>query len=582
LQIACGASKLWAGIRPWQAKDLPGANLSQLRDKAISRELVAMLHLADATFHGQAGVTQDIREAVRWYDKVKGTLDNDGVDMASPVDVDVMVMMTGPIPIDLYPASLVRGYRPAWLAVAMNLDSRSESSSTSLSKFEREMVGDHFELTPDVGIPAMWMYHAASTADMAQAQLNLAIWYVHGQHVPRSLQQACYWFERAAEAGLQDAQYNLGLLLQQGGSIPMDHKKAAHLYQLAVDQGHIDAHLSLGMCYLEGKGVEKDTEWAVKLLHIPANKGSAIAQFNLGCLYSRGLGVCKDDARAVSFYIRAAGQGHREAQICYAMALYRGEGTAKNLAHAARLFEEAGTMGHPQAQYNIGVMYSKGEGVPKDREKAAFWWEKSASQGHGSAQLELGQYYLLLARETVQRYFDARVAKLRQIVASTEYFEKFIMVEKWELGFGKVEGVPLMNVRLFLRMLTEFMLLIPEAITREETVSMMQKIDRLRDDPFENNFSYRKFKVYVRGLGKLIGVDLEAGASAGVVDQWMLAKERKKLDKIKKQEEKAFTKKVKQEMIESQGIFSYLREGKLRKMPRFDDAQVHTSSPHVL
>lgn len=392
LSVACGASKLWAGIRPWQAKDIPGANLTQLRRKALTFDLVAMLHLGDATYHGQAGVQQDVREAVRWYDQCKGTRDGETLDMASPQSVEVLVMMTGPIPLDLYPATLAKGYQSAWLALALNLDSKDESPlAISLSKFQKEMVGEKFELVSDEGIPAMWMYHAASTADMPQAQQNLAIWYVHGRHVPRSLPQACYWFERAADAGLQDAQYNLGLLLQQGNGIPLDHKKAAALYQLAVDQGHIDAHLSLGMCYLEGKGVEKDTEWAVKLLHIPANKGSAIAQFNLGCLYTRGQGVKRDDRRAVSWYIKAANQGHREAQICYAMALYRGEGTPKDFEHAARLFEEAGKMGHPQAQYNIGVMYSRGEGVPSDRENAALWWEKSASQGHGSAQLELGQ-----------------------------------------------------------------------------------------------------------------------------------------------------------------------------------------------
>jgi len=382
LHVSCGQNRLWAGIRPWQAKDLPGANLTQLRHKALSQDLVAMLHLGDATYHGQAGVHQDIREAVRWYDQCKGTSDREGNDMASPTSVDVMIMMTGPIPADLLPTCLLRGYQPAWLAFALNLDAKDPSATAiALSKFEQEMVGEKFALIDEEGVPAMWMYHAASTANMSQAQLNLGIWYVHGHHVPRSLPQACYWFGKAAEAGVQEAQYNLGLLLQQGGAIPVDHKRAAALYQQAVDQGHIDAHLSLGMCYLEGNGVETDVEWAVKLLHIPANKGSAIAQFNLGCLYSMGQGVQKNDRMAVSWYIKAAKQGHREAQICYAMALYRGEGTAKDFAHAARLFEEAGKMGHPQAQYNIGVMYARGEGVTSDREQAAFWWEKSAAAG---------------------------------------------------------------------------------------------------------------------------------------------------------------------------------------------------------
>ena len=191
------------------------------------------------------------------YDLCRGTIDGDYLDMSSPVSVDVLVMMVGPLPLDLYPATLTKGYQAAWVALALNLDSNSKyeregALAISLSKFDSEMVGKGFELIGHEGTPAMWMYRAAAHAKMAQAQLNLAIWYVHGRHVPRSLPQACYWFERAAEAGLQDAQYNLGLLLLQGKGIAMDHKKAAALFQLAVEQGHIDAHLSLGMCYLEG------------------------------------------------------------------------------------------------------------------------------------------------------------------------------------------------------------------------------------------------------------------------------------------------------------------------------------------
>ena len=71
---------------------------------------------------GQAGVQQDVREAVRWYSCCKGTADKEGMDIASPVSVDLMVMMVGPLPLDLYPATLTRGYQPAWLALALNLD----------------------------------------------------------------------------------------------------------------------------------------------------------------------------------------------------------------------------------------------------------------------------------------------------------------------------------------------------------------------------------------------------------------------------------------------------------------------------
>ena len=577
LQVPVGHVRLWAGVRPWQAKDLPGANLTQLRTFAVQGDLVAMLHLADATYYGQAGVQQDVREAVRWYSCCKGTADKEGMDIASPVSVDLMVMMVGPLPLDLYPATLTRGYQPAWLALALNLDATGlgKTAVKLSSKFEREMVGDAFELVRDDGVPAMWMYHAAHEAKMAQAQLNLAIWYVHGRHVPRSLPQACFWFEQAANAGVADAQYNLGLLLQQGNGIPTDHKKAAVLYQKAVDQNHVEAHLSLGMCFLEGRGVEKDTEWAVKLLHVPANKGSAIAQFNLGCLYSRGLGVRKDDHMAVKWYIRAADQGHTEAQICYAMSLYSGIGCAQDFAHSAKLFEIAGESGHPQAQYNVGVMYAKGEGVATDREKAALWWEKASNQGHGNAQLELGQYYLVLARETVQIYHQTRVQKFAQIIRSKEYFEKFILLEKWQLGFGAGEdqGEMLMNSRLFQRILREFLLLIPEALSQEDVAEIMKKADKIRDEETQKNFGFDKFCMYLRGIAQVIGVDsaiLETGVEQ---DPWEVAKREKKKLKIRKQQEKAFEKKVTQEMVQTGNVVSLLRDGKEPPQLRFDSAQ---------
>jgi len=99
-------------------------------------------------------------------------------------------MLSGPIPVDLYPLSLTRGYRAAWLAFALNLDTKNaDASAISLTKFEKEIVGEVFVVVGDEGVPAMWLYHAAATADMPQAQLNLAIWYVHGRHVPRSLPQ---------------------------------------------------------------------------------------------------------------------------------------------------------------------------------------------------------------------------------------------------------------------------------------------------------------------------------------------------------------------------------------------------------
>ncbi len=170
-----------------------------------------------------------------------------------------------------------------------------------------------------------------------------------------------------------------------------------------------------------------------------------------------------------------------------------------------------------------------------------------------------------MAAETLVKYRTQQIGKLSKVCASNEYFEKFILLEKWQLGFGGSDGGPLrMNVRLFLRMLSEFLLLIPEAVSREEVVAMMRQLDKLLDEGAvpQADFTFEKFRAYVRGLAKLLGVDMSGDKYAGGKDAWEEAKRQKKSARLVAQAEKVFAKGVKQERIDTQNLLVYSREGK--------------------
>lgn len=49
-----------------------------------------------------------------------------------------------------------------------------------------------------------------------QAQNNLGLLYLNGDHLAQDVEQAWYWFNEAAKKGFEEAQLNLGQMYQQG------------------------------------------------------------------------------------------------------------------------------------------------------------------------------------------------------------------------------------------------------------------------------------------------------------------------------------------------------------------------------
>lgn len=567
-----GEAKLWAGIRALSHDEVPN-NFTDLCKRALEGSRTSIFNLADVTWHGQAGVSRDLREALRWYHKIQGTTTPDGHVLAQLAWTELHVMICGPIPMDLAPLTKVNGLQRAWLTYALSIDQRGEGDPKPLSAWEMELVGEGFEIIPEKGEAASWMYLAAEDGDLPQAQLNLAVWYAHGHHVPRSIPQAWYWFKRAADKGLPDAKYQLGILHQKGEGVEHDLALAAKLFQAAVNQGHVPSHLSLGVCYLEGTGVDQDKERAVRLLHVPARAGMPVAQFNLGCLYAWGEGVEKDLSEAAMWYLRASQQGHGEARICYAMALYKGEGVAQDLVQSAELFLLAASKGHKQAQYNIGVMYARGEGVEQSREEAAKWWELSADQGHGFAQLELGQYHMKLAQEAVASSEDLILTLIKKLCTSRELFDKFITADRFKTGFGQVRRPLTMDNRLFCQLLEKTVQIVPSKLTREVVYHLISNVNQ-QFSYEEKQFGYDMFLEYMREVCKHVDLQID-----GIVfessrdDVWMTKKREVKksrdADRVVRLEKELTVK----EMSDTKTLLDAMRGIPPPKAIRLSDAQ---------
>lgn len=147
---------------------------------------------------------------------------------------------------------------------------------------------------PDAGA-AFRCYTRAADGGHAEAMLNLALCYRHGEGVRRSARAALQWSEAAALAGSDRGMFNTAVALdplhppwgEPGSSdpenrmIPKNPSRAVHFYRQAVDAGHSKAKVNLGILLYTGTGCEKDTSAAAALWREAADEGVQQAEFCL-------------------------------------------------------------------------------------------------------------------------------------------------------------------------------------------------------------------------------------------------------------------------------------------------------------
>jgi len=211
------------------------------------------------------GVTQDLSEAVRWYQK-----------------------------------SAEQGN--AWAKI-------------SLGRCYREGDG----VTQDLSEAVRW-YQKAAEQGNALGQSQLGFCYQYGVGVTKDLSEAFRWYQQSADQGGARAQLQLGICYQFGVGVTKDLSEAFRWFQKAAEQGYAYAQDSLGSCYAAGDGVTQDLSEAVRWYQKAAEQGYASSQHSLANAFYKGEGVPQDYLRAhmwanlatASVTFKGGMQGHFE------------------------------------------------------------------------------------------------------------------------------------------------------------------------------------------------------------------------------------------------------------------------------
>lgn len=144
----------------------------------------------------------------------------------------------------------------------------------------------------------------------AKAQKDLALLYLRGEGVSKSIEKALEWLHKAAEQGLPEAQNNLGVLYNNIDDIK-DLSKSEYWYLKAASQGFYGAQHNLAVFYEFDK---INYEKAAEYYQMAAIQGHPESQYNLGVLFLNGSGVPEDKKEAKKWFEMAAEQGNEEAK----------------------------------------------------------------------------------------------------------------------------------------------------------------------------------------------------------------------------------------------------------------------------
>jgi hypothetical protein len=227
------------------------------------------------------GVTQDFREAARWYRLAAES----GAQPSLPDPGSGVLAVPGAISEDeqtllVWPLESTDGETP-------------EEQTTIPDRPER--------------VKPNWDANLSEMYDLGEQ-------YYKGDGVPQDEIEAVRWWLMAAEEGDPRALYALGVAYLNGRGVAKDVKEAARWYMMSAEAGYPKAQNTLGVCYKNGTGVDKDVDEAVKWYRLAAQQDYAMAQSNLGVCYANGEGVERDYEEASFWFTLAEVNGNDTAQ----------------------------------------------------------------------------------------------------------------------------------------------------------------------------------------------------------------------------------------------------------------------------
>lgn len=112
---------------------------------------------------------------------------------------------------------------------------------------DEEAIGDRIRQLYAAGDKAGAVNEIRKAAEMglAWAQTALAVAYLQGDGIEKSVPEAIRWFEKAADQDFAPAQYHLAGLYAQGHAGQEKRKLAPDLMRRSADQGYAKAKLTM-------------------------------------------------------------------------------------------------------------------------------------------------------------------------------------------------------------------------------------------------------------------------------------------------------------------------------------------------
>jgi TonB family protein len=112
----------------------------------------------------------------------------------------------------------------------------------------------------------------------------LALYYLHGDHVPQDSSQGILLAQRANKKNDRLGIYALGYAYEQGLGVPQDETKAFSLYSEASTLGLTLAQLRIARAYASGKPFPIDMQRAERTYRLCAAQGSGECAYELAAL----------------------------------------------------------------------------------------------------------------------------------------------------------------------------------------------------------------------------------------------------------------------------------------------------------
>ena len=213
----------------------------------------------------------------------------------------------------------------------------------------------------------------ADKGNVACAQHEVAICYLHGEGIDGSFTEAFKYMYKAAtnEKPWGSAFADLGDFYEKGIGTPKSFEEAFKWYY-------------------KGTGVEK-TPFAIMDEHKIAK-----CMYKVGIAYLEGKGIQQDRTQAVSWLIKADEQGYREAASILAIAYLSGDlGLEKDDVEGVKWLNRTSLLSDytPLLFYYKGIVHRDGLGnTPIDKAEALKMFEMAAGLGYTKALDEIRKF----------------------------------------------------------------------------------------------------------------------------------------------------------------------------------------------